>query len=158
MSQDINYLPEGKYSVKALLRGSTNEEFTLSATVFNGNGEEKEQKTATITPTGNVSEDGSPYQKGWQLAETPQVIVRTGETLRIGMQAKNTSGSAWWSADDFGLRWEYVEPLPDGIEVINNGQLIIDNKAVYDLSGRRVGDSQLKRGLYIKNGKKVVVK
>ncbi len=158
MSQDINYLPEGKYSVKALLRGSTNEEFTLSATVFNGNGEEKEQKTATITPTGNVSEGGSPYQKGWQLAETPQVIVRTGDTLRIGMQAKNTSGSAWWSADDFGLRWEYVEPLPDGIEVINNGQLIINNRAVYDLGGRRVGDSQLKRGLYIKNGKKVVVK
>jgi hypothetical protein len=36
----------------------------------------------------------------------------------------------------------------------------IDNEAgaIYDLSGRKVANGQLKKGLYIKNGKKVVVK
>ena len=120
MYQDINYLPEGKYSVRALLRGSTNEEMSLTATVHKDN-VLKEQQTASITPTGATSAEGSKYKNGWQLAETPQVIVRTGETLRIGMVAQS-SGSAWWSADDFGLTWEYVEPLPDGILTLRDGE------------------------------------
>jgi len=41
-----------------------------------------------------------------------------------------------------------------GIHSIDNGQLTIDN--VYDLSGRRV--AQPSKGLYIINGKKVVLK
>ncbi len=42
-----------------------------------------------------------------------------------------------------------------GINSIENGQLTIDN-SVYDLQGRRV--AQPKKGLYIVNGKKVIVK
>ena len=42
-----------------------------------------------------------------------------------------------------------------GIKAIDNGQLTIDN-AVYDLQGRRV--SKPTKGLYIVNGKKVVIK
>ena len=43
-----------------------------------------------------------------------------------------------------------------GINSIDNGQLIMDNGAVYDLQGRRVVNPS--RGLYIVNGKKVVIK
>ena len=42
-----------------------------------------------------------------------------------------------------------------GIAIIDNGQLTIDN-SVYDLQGRRVAQPQ--KGLYIVNGKKVVLK
>ena len=42
-----------------------------------------------------------------------------------------------------------------GIRAINNGQLIMDN-VYYDLSGRRVANPT--KGLYIVNGKKVIVK
>ena len=42
-----------------------------------------------------------------------------------------------------------------GLKAIDNGQLTIDN-VVYDLQGRRV--SQPTKGLYIVNGKKVVIK
>ena len=164
MYQDINYLPEGKYSVRALLRGSTNEEMSLTATVHKDN-VVKEQQTATITPTGATSAEGSKYKNGWQLAETPQVTVRTGETLRIGMVAQS-SGSAWWSADDFGLTWEYVEPLPDGILTLRDGENEkMRQNAVYDMSGRRISvpsvssvHSVLPKGIYIINGKKVVVR
>ena len=51
-----------------------------------------------------------------------------------------------------------------GINSIDNGQLIMDNGAVYDLQGRKVnleltkGGVTLPRGLYIINGKKVVIK
>ena len=56
---------------------------------------------------------------------------------------------------------------PDGIEAIDNGQLTMDNvKGVYDLSGRRmnvnangnVNNSRLKKGIYIVNGRKTLVR
>ena len=43
-----------------------------------------------------------------------------------------------------------------GIESIDNGQLTIDNW--YDLNGRRLQGKPTKKGVYIQNGKKVVVK
>ncbi|MBQ9559524.1 MAG: hypothetical protein IJV08_06015 [Bacteroidaceae bacterium] len=48
----------------------------------------------------------------------------------------------------------YTKPVT-GIEEVKNGQWTMDN-AVYDLSGRRVQEP--KRGLYILNGKKFIVK
>ena len=44
-----------------------------------------------------------------------------------------------------------------GIETINNEQSVKKN-GLYDLNGRRLNSTQLKKGLYIKNGKKVVIK
>ena len=43
-----------------------------------------------------------------------------------------------------------------GVETIDNGQLTIDNSAVYNLQGQRVNKAQ--KGVYIINNKKVVVK
>jgi hypothetical protein len=41
---------------------------------------------------------------------------------------------------------DYTDPTPDGIQSIDNGQLIIDNEAatIYDLSGRRIINLPLK--------------
>lgn len=53
---------------------------------------------------------------------------------------------------------------PTGIKAIDNGQLIIDNEgAIYDLSGRQLSTlnyhlSSLKEGIYIVNGKKLMVR
>ena len=44
-----------------------------------------------------------------------------------------------------------------GIESMNNEQSA-KNNALYDLNGRRLNNTQLKKGLYIMNGKKVVIK
>ena len=53
----------------------------------------------------------------------------------------------------------------NGIEAIDNGQLTIDNSPVYNLNGQRVEsskfnvqNSKLPKGVYIQNGKKVLVK
>ena len=45
---------------------------------------------------------------------------------------------------------------PDGIRSIDNGQLIIDNEAIYNLAGQRLSKPQ--RGLNIIGGKKVLIK
>ena len=51
----------------------------------------------------------------------------------------------------------YINEDPDGINEIKNGELRIKNdNAVYDLSGRKVVNGQLRNGIYIKDGKKYV--
>ena len=49
-----------------------------------------------------------------------------------------------------------VKVTTDGINGIDNGQLTIDNGQWYDLQGRKV--MKPTRGLYIVNGKKVVLR
>ncbi|GEM_PF-6296982 len=49
-----------------------------------------------------------------------------------------------------------IEDSTVGIETIDNGQLTIDNSAVYNLQGQRVGAPS--KGIYIQNGRKKVVK
>lgn len=157
MSQEILFLPEGKYTAKALLRGNAAADISLTASVISPKTTEKDSVTVTIKPTGNTSAEGSNYKNGWMQAETPYVIVRPGDVLRITMKADITGNSGWWSADDFGLSWQYVEPLPDGVEAIQGAEYKVQSPVVYDLSGRHIASPNAK-GLYIKNGKKFIVR
>ncbi len=59
------------------------------------------------------------------------------------------------------------DAIPVGMQEIENGTLVIENAAVYDLSGRRVADSALQlatkrvrphAGVYLINNRKVVVR
>ena len=65
-----------------------------------------------------------------------------------------TAGDVSYGVRSFVLN--FGEGETTGINSIDNGQLIMDNGAVYDLQGRRVVNPS--RGLYIVNGKKVVIK
>ena len=152
MSQDITFLPEGQYSASALLRGSKDSDISLTASVVRGDSI-PETQASTIIPTGNT---GSDMNNGWYLCKTPFVTVRPGDALRITMRA-SIPGSGWWSADDFGLEWQYVEPLPDGIKSVDDGQWT-KNNAIYDLSGRKLSNGHVKKGIYITKGKKIVRK
>ena len=42
------------------------------------------------------------------------------------------------------------------VRSIDNGQPTMDS--IYDLSGRRIANGQLKKGVYVKSGRKVIVK
>ncbi len=162
MTQDVYYLPEGLYSVNALLRGSADaKEISLTATVLNPDGEPYSNhddglKTATktIVGTGNVSASDSPYKNGWIRNETDYVTVRPGDILRITMKADFTK-SGWWSADDFGLSWQYTDPLVTPIVSLPDAPQLKSNQ-IYNLNGLHV--DKVQKGIYIINGKKVFVK
>ena len=46
----------------------------------------------------------------------------------------------------------------DGIGSIDNGQLTMDNERIFRLDGTRVNGKITKKGLYIRGGRKVVVR
>lgn len=71
--------------------------------------------------------------------------------------SKVAANRAYLTADGAGVRALTIDFSGEetGVNAIGNGQLTMDN-AVYDLSGRRV--SRPTKGLYIMNGKKVVLK
>ena len=50
----------------------------------------------------------------------------------------------------------FIDDVETGISSIDNGQLTMDNAKIYNLAGQRVSKAQ--KGLYIVNGKKILVK
>lgn len=154
LTQDIEGLPEGSYTFSALVRGQETASMTLSATAGDNTVSE------TVKGRGAEAIEGSGYPNGWQLLETPVIEVGHGQTLTIAFKM-TSSATAWWSADHFALT---LTSIPDSRTDIRDLQLtpeVVFNPAssIFDLSGRRISTgSSLRRGLYIINGKKVIVK
>ena len=75
--------------------------------------------------------------------------------VTVGLLVAATNAS-WIAADNFQL--SYIgTTVPDGIEAVENAQSsILNGKSIYNLAGQRV--QKPVKGLYIINGKKVVVK
>ncbi|MBQ4485323.1 MAG: hypothetical protein II934_10060 [Prevotella sp.] len=71
-------------------------------------------------------------------------------TSIAGIAANSNEGTA------STLRYFADEEFVQGIETIDNGTLNIENGAIFNLQGQRVGKAQ--KGVYIQNGKKVVLK
>ena len=46
----------------------------------------------------------------------------------------------------------------DGIETLENEALDLNNSKIFDLQGRQMDASTLKKGIYIINGKKVIIR
>ena len=70
----------------------------------------------------------------------------------IGSKEKYEVANYW---DDF---LNIVEDLPTGIVSIDNSQSTIDNDVWFTLSGVRLNGKPTKAGVYIVNGKTVVIK
>ena len=152
MTQTISNLPEGEYTVSALLRGGTNVTLTLSAQCG------AETLTESLTGVGNKTVEGSEYQNGWMRLSLPTIKVKEGGAITIS--AKGTgSGSAWWSADHFQMKFVSKEAL--GIESVERGAWSVERGAwsvereakIFDLQGREIS-TKPQRGIYIKNKKK----
>ena len=97
-------------------------------------------------------------------------LVEEGKSHMELCDIAGTWGAPWYQDPTAGngypiLQWQYERgdyreicgfEENTGIKAMDNGQLTIDNDAVYDLSGRRMSNGKLSRGIYIVNGRKVV--
>jgi len=99
-----------------------------------------------------------------------RVPLRTAYTTTSGVSWGNTGvndNNTQKGSPFVGLLWTKLlgtkmTPLPTGVASMNNGQCTMSNE-VYDLQGRRIGkddfeNRKLPKGLYIRGGKKIVIK
>lgn len=88
------------------------------------------------------------------------IVVKVGKdgVLRIGIEKVNAVGQDWVVVDNFKLTYlganSSAQPSED--PTIINGVEAPAEKVIFDLTGRKVSKAQ--KGLYIINGKKVLVK
>ncbi len=97
------------------------------------------------------------FQLGYYLNEF-DVYVAEGEDLTIGLRLDPTTGDSNWCVwDNFTISYLGTE-APDAVKSITADETTgtMDNAAIYDLSGRKVAKAQ--KGIYIVNGKKMVIK
>ena len=64
----------------------------------------------------------------------------------------------WGSKKDVAFSYNNYVPVVSGIEEISRQILIEDDGAIYNLRGQRVDGKNLKKGIYIKKNKKIIVK
>lgn len=93
--QVVTGLPEGKYELKAALRGSQD---LAGVTVYAIGAEEKSASMTGVSSTGNE------LGRGWQWVTVTDIVVAADGKLEIGFKC-NTDGGAWAGADDFRLTY-----------------------------------------------------
>ena len=81
-------------------------------------------------------------------------VLKDGE-LTFGI-TEPTNGTTWLVFDNFRL--SYLDSDIDGIKELTDDLPGMGQNAVYDLYGRRIHSAVLERGVYIINGKKVLIK
>lgn len=114
-----------------------------------------------LTTDGNIT---GKYTGTWKVeAGTSYVTLKIGSTYYHGVMVEQTLEPSTTKAPAFTAvaattgttAWGYQTESTTGIRSIDNEQLTIDNR--YDLQGRKVKSSQ-RKGIYIRNGKKYIVK
>ena len=114
-----------------------------------------------LTTDGNIT---GKYTGTWKVeAGTSYVTLKIGSTYYHGVMVEQTLEPSTTKAPAFTAvaattgttAWGYQTESTTGIHSISNEQLTIDNW--YDLQGRKVKSSQ-RKGIYIRNGKKYIVK
>lgn len=168
MSQQMDTLEDGEYTVSTLVRGSSNVTITMRLDIRHADGTEIAQ-TVTLQGKGNTSTGDSEWPYGWQTLTLPPFTAQSGDTAKLTLSAQG-SGSAWWSADHVQMQFTAAST-----PTVINGQWSMaggQQSTVYDLQGRLMVNgqwstvnsqwstvnSQLKPGIYIINGKKVFIK
>ena len=150
MSQAITNLPNGKYVVKAAWMAATGIQMTFAANA----GE------TTVTGIGdmggNIAKDGSVVEmgqghRGWQYVEV-EGLVEDG-TLTISVSSSSAAQYMWSNADAFEL---YYAGSPESTGIESSVLEAQGSQPIYDLHGRRVENPT--KGIYIVNGKKVVIR
>ena len=120
-----------------------------------------------VAPTGYRFYTGDDTQsqsgrnpKSWKLYGSNEYSESAGDgnwTLLDERTDDNTLLAVNLTPFDFAINYQYV---PVGIEYIQTQENKTSQEGIYDLMGRKLSDStkKLSKGLYIINGKKMLVK
>lgn len=108
---------------------------------------------ANVTFSANGT-DSSPLSVGPLAPQSVEFVNDTEDVVQFGLKAHEGNTYRWFGINDLHLY--KISPESTGIAVIDNGEMIFHTGKIYDISGREVKNPV--RGLYIINGKKVMIK
>ena len=141
------YVNEGKVKVKSLY-SETWPDASQYGSVDNMNGYPHSMRAAGIR-----------FAEGCYRNEIAYTLSEKG-TLRFGLKCSTGGNGNWCCFDNFELLYQPLPDFYDGIGTIeattDNGQGTTDGW--YDISGRKMPKNKASKGIFIKNGKKVVAK
>lgn len=144
-SQEIVGLPAGTYTFAAYVSAcqqGNDDSYEVSGVSLFANGE------SVAVHTINIDRDATNKALGAEFV-TVTVTIGEGETLKVGMSVASTDAN--WVVMDNAKLYNFEGK---GIENIEAAQ---HDGAIYTITGKRV-EGMLEKGLYIVNGKKVLVK
>ncbi len=149
-----NVIPAGTGVVLEGAQGT----YTFNVTLDNGNGNPDNKLTGTdeettIKTAGYkyyiLSLDKSGTKVGFYFQnEDGSAVINGAHKAYLAVPVGATGGAKGWSFDGDAT----------GINTISTDVFGTDGKEVYNLSGVRVSGKNLQKGIYIVNGKKVVIK
>ena len=129
----------------------------LPFSTWSGLGVVKEDGSIDPTPETFVAGEPVVFKDNVNITENASRTVNAGtfaETESGYIYNPNGEGTLIYA--EIISPFTYVWDDPNSIETIENGQLTIDNVAIYNLAGQRV--SKATKGLYIIGGKKILIK
>ena len=154
ISQVVEDAPAGTYTLT--IQGFCRQDGGAAedAPVFFANEETK--AFGPLTGTENSMTDASvSFTSGLYTMEPITVVVAEDGTLTVGV--KGTGTSQWVIWDNFQLMYYGNGGSPDAISETVAEPARFEDGAIYNLRGQKMTGT-LKPGLYIKNGKKIVIK
>ena len=154
ISQVVEDAPAGTYTLT--IQGFCRQDGGAAedAPVFFANEETK--AFGPLTGTENSMTDASvSFTSGLYTMEPITVVVAEDGTLTVGV--KGTGTSQWVIWDNFQLKYYGNGGSPDAISETVAEPVRFEDGAIYNLRGQKMTGT-LKPGLYIKNGKKIVIK
>lgn len=154
ISQVVEDVPAGTYTLT--IQGFCRQDGGAAedAPVFFANEETK--AFGPLTGTENSMTDASvSFTSGLYTMEPITVVVAEDGTLTVGV--KGTGSSQWVIWDNFQLMYYGNGGTPTAISETVAEPVRFEDGAIYNLRGQKMTGT-LKPGLYIKNGKKIVIK
>ena len=171
INQTLTRLPEGYYRLECL---ATTEHFCIS----DQHGYLRSGDAEAVTPTLSTGHFDLPVSNPWETLVSTPIYVAPNGSLTVGFVSSkqgaetgkwhafgNATGSSdnregWWCATDFVLKFHAIDD-PTGIRTTDGVQRTTDNR-IYNLVGQQImnnksSNPKLPRGIYIINGKKVVI-
>ena len=164
--QTLTSLPEGYYIMECK---AMTEHFCIS----DQHGYLRSNDVEVVTPVITKGYFDMPVENHWDTLTTTPIYVEPNGSLTVGFKsskqgaktgwwhkfgeasASSDNREGWWCATDFVLKYHAIDDVT-GIETISFTPL--KGEGIYDLSGRKLSEGNLPKGIYIevKNGKAVL--
>ena len=122
-----------------------------------GKGNEAAVTSGRYVPNDMQSADAY-FKKAIYENRVVAAVTSDGGSLKVGVKSTSMPSNYWAIFDNFRLYFYGSKSVDDVTAVSAILHSEITPNSIYDLQGRKVSESSIRKGLYIVNGKKMIVR